>query len=197
MTLVHARAVLGIVKILFSLSSLSKNLTMSITSTRLLRWLNHADHSRAQRYSLMRKTTTWSPEPELPLSSGTGNGRSGKSWFRFNCAFVKLLTHLTKKPSRGNFPLHAHWNIIAPLQYFLYVTFDRCIKWLERTVLSQLKGLLRRLKKYTLISIKVVLGIVLWSLKAIVWWSLKQSIVFCVSMTKSQSNLYWNRCIFI
>ena len=27
------------------------------------------------------------------------------------------------------------------------------------------------------ISIKVALGIVLWSLKAIVWWSLKQSIV--------------------
>ena len=29
---------------------------------------------------------------------------------------------------------------------------------------------------YTLISKKVALGIVLWSLKAIVWWLLKQSI---------------------
>ena len=29
---------------------------------------------------------------------------------------------------------------------------------------------------YTPISIKVALGIVLWSLKAIVWWSLEQSI---------------------
>ena len=38
----------------------------------------------------------------------------------------------------------------------------------------------------------------LWSSKAIVWFSLKQSIslyVFCVSMPKSQSNLYWNRCM--
>ena len=67
--------ILGIGKI-FSLSSLSKNLTISTTSTRLLRWLNHADHSRAQSYSLLRKTTISSPEPELHLSSGTGNGRS-------------------------------------------------------------------------------------------------------------------------
>ena len=32
------------------------------------------------------------------------------------------------------------------------------------------------MSQYTAISIKVALGIVLWSLKAIVWWSLKQSI---------------------
>ena len=125
MTLVHARALLGIGKILFSLSSLSKNLTISITSTGLLRWLNHADHSRAQSYSLLRKTTISSPEPELPLPSATGNGRSGKSWFRFNCALVKLLSHLTKRPSRGNFPLHAHWNIIVPLQFsFTWLLID-------------------------------------------------------------------------
>ena len=109
--------ILGIGKIFFSLTSLSKNLTISTTSTRLLRWLNHADHSRAQSYSLLRKTTISSPEPELHLSSGPGNGRSSKSWSRFNCAFVKMLTHLTKRSSQGNFPLHAHWNIIAPLQF--------------------------------------------------------------------------------
>ena len=43
---------------------------------------------------------------------------------------------------------------------------------------------------------KIALGIVLWSLKDIVCWSLKQFSIalYSVLMTKSQSNLYRNGC---
>ena len=45
-----------------------------------------------------------------------------------------------------------------------------------RYILSSTQLCASKLFKYKPISIKVALGIVLWSLKAIVWWSLKQSI---------------------
>ena len=120
--------ILGIGKIFFSLSSLSKNLTISTTSTRLLRWLNHADHSRAQSYSLLRKTTISSPEPELPLSSGTGNGRSRKSWSRFNCAFCEVAYPFVKETFPREFSLARTLEHNRSTAVFLYVTFDRCIK---------------------------------------------------------------------
>ena len=41
------------------------------------------------------------------------------TWFPFNCACVKLFTHLTKKSSRGKFPLLAHcYNLLFPKQFF-------------------------------------------------------------------------------
>ena len=44
-----------------------------------------------------------------------------KSWFRFNCACVKLFTHLTKRRSEmvGKFSLLAHCcNFLFPKQFF-------------------------------------------------------------------------------
>ena len=41
------------------------------------------------------------------------------TWFRFNCACVKLFTHLTKKSSQGKFSLLAHChNLLFPKQFF-------------------------------------------------------------------------------
>ena len=41
------------------------------------------------------------------------------TWFRFNCACVKLFTHLTKKSSQGKFSLLAHcYNWLFPKQFF-------------------------------------------------------------------------------
>ena len=41
------------------------------------------------------------------------------TWFRFNCACVKLFTHLTKKSSQGKFSLLAHcYNLLFPKQFF-------------------------------------------------------------------------------
>ena len=41
------------------------------------------------------------------------------TWFRFNCAWVKLFTHLTKKSSQGKFSLLAHcYNLLFPKQFF-------------------------------------------------------------------------------
>ena len=63
-----------------------------------------------------------------------------KSRFRFNCACVKLFTHLmTKRSSRGNFALLAHWYIIVPKQFFF--------TWPLIDVSSNLKGLSKRPKK--------------------------------------------------
>ena len=42
-----------------------------------------------------------------------------ETWFRFNCACVKLFTHLTKKSSQGKFSLLAHChNLLFPKQFF-------------------------------------------------------------------------------
>ena len=41
------------------------------------------------------------------------------TWFRFNCACVKLFTHLTKKSAQGKFSLLAHCcNLLFPKQFF-------------------------------------------------------------------------------
>ena len=42
-----------------------------------------------------------------------------ETWFRFNCACVKLFTHLTKKSSQGKFSLLTHcYNLLFPKQFF-------------------------------------------------------------------------------
>ena len=91
-------------------------------------------YSRVWVINLVQSTS--SPEPALPSSSWTGNGRSRriqnrnlKILVRFNCARVKLFTNLTKRSSWGNLALLAHcYNLIVSKQFFfLSVTSDRCI----------------------------------------------------------------------
>ena len=81
-------------------------------------------YSRVWVINLVQSTS--SPEPALPSSSWTGNGRSGriqnrnlKILVRFNCARVKLFTNLTKRSSWGNLALLAHrYNLIVSKQFF-------------------------------------------------------------------------------
>ena len=86
--------------------------------------------------------STSSPEPALPLSSGKGNRRSVeelktgtiKSWFRFNCPMREIVYPFDQEKLPGEFCFAGTLVHNRSKAVFIYVTFDLCIKKLERTL---------------------------------------------------------------
>ena len=118
----------------FSLSLVPRSTKGLFTVHRLLVPNRMAFCMRMRQYELLKQSRSQSIRYFCPADRATNaleESKTGttKSWFRFNCACVKLFTHLTKRRSemQGKFSLLAHCcNFLFPSS-FSSVTFDGCI----------------------------------------------------------------------